>query len=79
MQSNIIYVGIDVDDNSFHVSAFFPDSGEVIETKTKPHLKGLLNKFDDLKNKYPLYSFKICYEATYIGFTLFRDLQKKWL
>jgi hypothetical protein len=29
MNKNVIYVGIDVDDNSFHVSAFFKDSGEL--------------------------------------------------
>ena len=36
MNKNVIYVGIDVDDNSFHVSAFLKESGELIEKKSKP-------------------------------------------
>ena len=64
MQENVIYVGVDVDDNSFHVTALMPETGEVIETKTKPNLKGLVNKFEDFKKKFPNQALKICYEAT---------------
>ena len=77
MQENVIYVGVDVDDNSFHVTALMPETGEVIETKTKPNLKGLVNKLEDFKKKFPNHALKICYEATYIGFTLQRDLASK--
>ncbi|MFN3455427.1 MAG: IS110 family transposase [Pseudobdellovibrio sp.] len=74
MTKNIIYIGIDVDDNSIHVSAFLTDTGEVVESKTKPHLKGILNKLEQLKTQFYNSTFKLCYEATYIGFTLHRDL-----
>ena len=74
MTKNIIHVGIDVDDNSFHGAAFFKETGEIIEFKTKPTFKGLQNKLDELKERFPESELKICYEATYIGFTLQRDL-----
>lgn len=74
MSKNIIYVGIDVDDNSFTGTALFQDTGEVIEFKARPNAKGLQNKLEDLKAKYPEWQIKICYEATYLGFSLQRDL-----
>ena len=74
MSKNIIYVGVDVDDQSFHATAFMPDTGEIYEYKVKPTLKGLENKLEELKKKFPNSLVKICYEATYIGFTLYREL-----
>ncbi|MFN7904210.1 MAG: IS110 family transposase [Pseudobdellovibrionaceae bacterium] len=74
MNKNVIYVGIDVDDNAFHSNALFPVTGEILEFKTKPTLKGLEAKLLELREKYPDFILKICYEATYIGFTLQRDL-----
>ena len=35
----VIFVGLDVDDNSFHGCAFLKESGEIIEFKTRPHSK----------------------------------------
>lgn len=75
MNKNVLYVGIDVDDNSFHVSAFIKESGEIIEGKCKPTIKSLQNHLEDLQTKFPDFKIETCYEATYIGFTLFRDLQ----
>jgi transposase len=76
MSNSVIYVGIDVDDNSFHFSAFFPLTGEVLEHKTRPTLKTLITKLEEIKTKFPNHSLKICYEATYIGYSLQRDLAK---
>lgn len=76
MSNSVIYVGIDVDDNSFHFSAFFPITGEMLEYKSRPTLKSLVTKLEEIKIKFPLHSLKICYEATYIGYTLQRDLAK---
>ena len=53
MNKNVIYVGIDVDDNSFHVSAFLKESGELIEKKSKPTVKSLENVIKDLEAKFP--------------------------
>lgn len=41
MKKEILYVGIDVDDQAFHVTAFLKDTGEVIEDKCKPTVKSL--------------------------------------
>ncbi len=75
MKKNVIYVGVDVDDNSFHVSAYFPETSEVIELKSKPTLKSLINKLEVIQEKFPSWMLRICYEATYIGYTLQRDLE----
>ena len=74
MNKNVIYVGIDVDDNSFHISAFFKDSGELIEKKSKPTVKSLDNILKDFGSKFPDYKIQICYEATYLGFSLHREI-----
>ena len=77
MQQNILYVGLDVDDTQYHGSAFSKDSGEVVDFKCRPTLKGLLNqldKLDKLAGHFPGCSIKLCYEASYVGYYLQRDL-----
>lgn len=74
MEKKVVHVAIDVDDNSFHASAFFKDSGEIVEFKCKPTIKGLQNKLENLSARFPDFDLRICYEATYLGFTLQRDL-----
>ncbi len=73
MSQLIIYVGIDVDDKAFHACALVGSSGEVIEIKCRPTAKGLVNKLKELQAKYPHHKMKLCYEATYIGFSLKRE------
>jgi len=70
----ILYVGIDVDDNAFHGCAFFHKSGEVIEFKARPHLDGLVKKLSEIQEKHSSYEIHCCYEASYISFTLQRGL-----
>ena len=53
MQQNILYVGLDVDDTQYHGSAFSKDSGEVVDFKCRPTLKGLLNQLDKLAGHFP--------------------------
>lgn len=77
MIDKIIYIGLDVDDQNFHGTAFNPFDGEIVEFKCRPNIKGLLNQLLKLKKKFQGHNFKICYEATYIGFTLQRDLEAK--
>ena len=74
MNEKIIHVGLDVDDQNFHGAALIASTGEVIEFKCRPNTKGLENQLLKLKTKFQDFDFKICYEATYIGFTLLRDL-----
>jgi len=42
MNPNILHVGLDVDDTQYHGSAFNKDSGEVIDFRCRPTLKGHL-------------------------------------
>jgi len=74
MKKNVIYVGLDVDDKFYHGGALRADTGEIIDFKCRPTVKGLLNQLEKLKKRFPRCKIKICYEATYIGFTLQRDL-----
>jgi len=74
--SQILFVGLDVDDSAFHGCAFFKDTGEILEFKTRPHVDGLSKKLKELQGKFPQYEIRCCYEATYIGFTLQRDLAR---
>ena len=43
MNQTIIHVGLDVDDTQYHGSALNKDTGEIIDFKCRPTLKGLLD------------------------------------
>ena len=77
MKQNIIYVGLDVDDTQYHGSALDKNTGEIITFKCRPTLKGLLVQLDRIHKCFPESAFKLCYEASYIGYTLQRDLVEK--
>ncbi len=77
MKQNIVYVGLDVDDTQYHGSALDKNTGEVIHFKCRPTLKGLLGQLEKLGKHFPGCTFKLCYEASYIGYTLQRDLASK--
>jgi len=76
MSNSVIFFGIDVDDNAFHFTGYFSDTSEVLEQKSRPTLKSLITKLEEIKKRFPHYSLKLCYEATYIGYSLQRDLAK---
>lgn len=48
MNQNIVYVGLDVDDTEYHGSAVDKTTGEVIDFRCRPTLKGLLGQLDKL-------------------------------
>jgi len=35
MSKDLIFIGLDIEDNSFHFAAYFPITGEVLESKTR--------------------------------------------
>ena len=74
MKQNIIYIGLDVDDTQYHGSAFNKDTGEVIDFKSRPTLKGLLQQLDRMARHFKGHKIKLCYEASYVGYCLQRDL-----
>ena len=52
MNEKIIYIGLDVDDQSFHGAALTAATGEVIEFKCRPNTKGNCNQLRNLKEKF---------------------------
>jgi len=77
MQANIIHIGLDVDDTNYHGSALGKHSGESLSFKCRPTLKGLLNQLHKLQKQFPDTAFHLCYEVSYIGYTLQRDLSNQ--
>lgn len=77
MKQNIIRIGLDVDDTQYHGCALDKTTGEVVDFKCRPTLKGLLVQLDKLHKYFPGSTVSICYEASYIGFTLQRDIADK--
>jgi transposase len=75
MNQNILHVGLDVDDTQYHGSAFNKATGEVIDFKCRPTLKGLLTQLDKLQRHFQSRPLRLCYEASYVGFHLQRDLR----
>lgn len=74
MKNKTVYIGIDVDDQAFHGCALVED-GEEIEFKCKPNVGELVKKLDRISKRYK--EIKSCYESTYLGFSLQRDLGKR--
>ena len=72
MKQNIIHIGLDVDNTQYHGSAFNKKTGEVIDFKNRPTLKGLLQQLDRMARHFEGYKIKLCYEASYIGYCLRR-------
>jgi transposase len=77
MKRKIIYVGLDVDDKHYHGAALDKGTGEIINFKCRPTLKGLIGQLDKINQYFPGSTLSLCYEATYIGYTLQRDLSAK--
>lgn len=74
----IMYLAIDVDDKAFHgcgITEGLRASEERFRFKSKPSTSALLEKLKDLENRG--FELKVCYEASYIGFSLYRDLKAK--
>jgi len=66
MKQNIIHIGLDVDDTQYHGSAFNKYTGEVIDFKSRPTLKGLLQQLDRMARHFSGCAIKLCYEAPYL-------------
>lgn len=73
MKKSILYVGIDVDDLAFHGAGYDPKNEKFYEFKCKPTVGSLLKRLEILSNKNC--EIQVCYEATYIGYGLHRDLK----
>ncbi|MEO5969966.1 MAG: IS110 family transposase [Bdellovibrionia bacterium] len=75
MANQLIFIGLDVDDNAFHGHCTSEDGHFEIAFSCKPSLAALERKLVQLDQKG--FTVKICYEATYLGFSLQRELALK--
>jgi transposase len=73
MKKTILYVGIDVDDRAFHGAGFDSEGQKTFEFKCKPTLGALLERLEKFTDND--YEVRVCYEATYIGYGLCRDIR----
>lgn len=72
---NVVFIGLDVDDKKFHGCAVHSGTGEVFEFSCLPDVNYLVKKIEKfLKQEVDV---KVCYEATYLGFSLARDLRDR--
>jgi len=76
MSSRILFVGLDVDDQAFHGAALERESGETGEFRCRATLKALERSLVELASRFPGREIRICYEASYVGFHLQRDLAR---
>jgi transposase len=77
MSTNVVCVGIDVDDVQYHGSALDRQTGEVLGFQCRPTLKGLIGQLENVRKHFGGVPLKVCYEASYVGFSLQRDLQDR--
>ena len=72
--NKILYVAIDVDDNAYHGHALAGDETEGADFVTKPSAAHLIQTLRKIQR--PGYQITICYEAGYLGYSLYRALVK---
>jgi transposase len=72
MKKGILFVGLEVDDKAFHVH-LQSSQGEEFNFCCKPLISQLLGKLKPFKEQG--YELRVCYEATYVGFSIQRKLR----
>ncbi len=73
MSEKIVFVGVDVDDKAFHIAGLDLAIGEFSESKCKPTFGALMQKLEKFQEEG--YTPKVCYEATYLGYSLCRQIR----
>ena len=73
--SNLLFVGLDVDDTAFHATIITQSTGETWYFKRRPNSSHLIKKLLEIHSNSS--DFKICYESTYLGFSLCRKLRQE--
>lgn len=77
MERGIVFVGVDVDDKMFHGYGINNKTGGCHSFACKPAIGHLAKKLEEITSKSGEdVEIRVCYEATYIGYTLQRDLTK---
>lgn len=75
MNKEILYAGLDVDDQAYHFFGFSKTTGETIEFKCFPSVSSFEKKLKKFEAE--RFELRMCYEASYLGFSLQRNLTKK--
>ena len=75
MKEGIFFIAVDVDDNLFHGCGINSQTGEIREFSCRPTVGHLEKKLAGFKQGGT--ELRVCYEATYLGFSLCRDLEKR--
>lgn len=75
MNIEILFIGLDVDDKAYHGGAISADGKTELEFKCKPTIGALFHKLQEFEERG--FKVKLCYEATFIGFSLCRELRGK--
>jgi len=75
MKKEILYAGLDVDDQAYHFFGYTKETGEIIEFKCFPSVSSFEKKLKKFKAE--RFEVRICYEASYLGFSLYRKLTKR--
>lgn len=70
----ILFVAIDVDDKKFHGYAVGEDLPDGFEFQSKPNAHALCEKLKKFVDEG--FQIKVCYESTYLGFSICRDLRQ---
>lgn len=74
MNEKILFVGLDVDNKAFTGHYISADQNVSGNFRVKPNI-GSLQKYLE-RFRQDGFRLKICYEASYLGFSLYRDLRK---
>ncbi len=75
MQKAKYYGSIDVDDSNFNVALIKTVDEELLHFKCRSNVSAMMKKIKQ-KNIHLKY-IQLCYEATYLGYTLYRELKSK--
>ena len=75
MKKVIYYGAVDVDDSHFNVALINSRNGELFHFKCNSNVGAMIKKIQ--QKNISLKDIKLCYEATYLGYTLYRELKSK--
>jgi hypothetical protein len=75
MNQNVIYIGIDVGDERYHGCALDKSTGEMLDFRCRSTLNGLVRQLNKVQDYFCDVELRLCYEASYVGFSLQRDLE----
>jgi hypothetical protein len=70
----ILDVGLDVDDTHYHGSTWSQDTGAILPFQCRPTLEGVVGPLAKRHQHFPGYTVHLADEASYIDYTLQRDL-----